>query len=219
MTTESEKVESKSNNILKAVLIDFGGVFAEEGFRKGIRAIAQQSNVDPDIAEEAAFDLVYSTGYVLGKCNEETFWKAIKETTGIAGDNLKLRDIILKEFQIRPWFPNIITKLREQGLIVCLLSDQTDWLDKLNDRNNFYQLFDHIFNSFFTGKSKSDPGLFDDIADKLGLNPGEIMFVDDYHGHIERAKKKGFKTHLFVEKESFFNDLHKYFDQLNLEFV
>ncbi len=210
-------MELKTKHVLKAGLFDFGGVFAEEGFRKGIRTIAEQSNVDPDIAERAAFDLVYSTGYVLGKCNEESFWKAIKEAADITGNNRELREIILREFTIRPWFPKIITKLREQGIIVCLLSDQTDWLDKLNDRDNFYQLFDHIFNSFNLGKSKSDPGLFDDIANKIGLSPGEILFVDDYHGHIERAQKKGFKTHLFVDKDSFLRELPQYFDRLNWE--
>ena len=72
-------------------------------------------------------------------------------------------------------------------------------------------MFDHIFNSFYTGRSKSDPGLFDYIANKLGFNPDEILFVDDYHGHIERAKKKGFKTHLFVNRSRFLNDLENYF--------
>ena len=202
----------KPNNILKAVLLDFGGVFAEEGFRNGVRIIAVHSDVDPDIVEKVAFELIYSTGFILGKCNEEAFWKAMKEATGITGDNQKLREIILNEFKIRPWFPKVVTKLREQGLLICLLSDQTDWLDKLNNRDKFYQLFNHIFNSFYTGKSKSDPGLFDDIANKLGFSPGEILFVDDYHGHIERAKKKGFQTHLFIDKESFLSDLLKYFD-------
>lgn len=210
-------MEIKRQHILKAALFDFGGVFAEEGFRNGIRLIAEEKNVDPDEAEKAAFDLVYSTGYVLGKCSEEVFWRALKEETGITGNNHELREIILREFKIRPWFPKIIMKLRKLGLTLCLLSDQTDWLDKLNNRNNFYQLFDHIFNSFYTGKSKSDPGLFDEVAHKLELNPGEILFIDDYHGHIERAEKKGLKTHLFVDKESFLNDLHKYFDRLNLE--
>jgi HAD superfamily hydrolase (TIGR01509 family) len=205
-------VELKTKNILKAVLIDFGGVFAAEGFRNGIRAIAEIGDIDPDIAENAAFDLVYSTGYVFGNCNEETFWKAIKEATGITGENRKLREIILKEFIIRPWFPEIIKKLRERGLIVCLLSDQTDWLDRLDERDNFYRLFDHIFNSFYMGRSKSDPDLFEDIADKLLLNPDEILFVDDYHGHIERAQSKGYNTHLFTDKDRFIGDLQKYFD-------
>ena len=205
-------MELTIRNIIKAVLIDFGGVIADEGFRKGIRDIAEQSDVDPDITEKAAFDLIYSTGYVLGKCNEEVFWKALKDATGITGEKSEFREIILKNFIIRPWFPEIITKLREQGLVICLLSDQTDWLDRLNERDNFYQLFDRIFNSFYMGKSKSEPELFCDISEQLNLKPEEILFIDDYNGHVERAKKKGFNTHLFVDKERFLNDLRKYFD-------
>ena len=205
-------MELTIRNIIKAVLIDFGGVIADEGFRKGIRDIAEHSNVDPDITEKAAFDLIYSTGYVLGKCNEEVFWKALKDATGITGEKSEFREIILKNFIIRPWFPEIITKLREQGLVICLLSDQTDWLDRLNERDNFYQLFDRIFNSFYLGKSKSEPELFCNISEQLNLKPEEILFIDDYNGHVERAKKKGFNTHLFVDKERFLNDLRKYFD-------
>ena len=205
-------MELTIRNIIKAVLIDFGGVIADEGFRKGIRDIAEQSDVDPDITEKAAFDLIYSTGYVLGKCNEEVFWKALKDATGITGEKSEFREIILKNFIIRPWFPEIITKLREQGLVICLLSDQTDWLDRLNERDNFYQLFDRIFNSFYLGKSKSEPELFCNISEQLNLKPEEILFIDDYNGHVERAKKKGFNTHLFVDKERFLNDLRKYFD-------
>lgn len=205
-------MELTIRNIIKAVLIDFGGVIADEGFRKGIRDIAEQSDVDPDITEKAAFDLIYSTGYVLGKCNEEVFWKALKDATGITGEKSEFREIILKNFIIRPWFPEIITKLREQGLVICLLSDQTDWLDRLNERDNFYQLFDRIFNSFYLGKSKSEPELFCNISEQLNLKPEEILFIDDYNGHVERAKKKGFNTHLFVDKERFLRYLRKYFD-------
>jgi len=108
-------------------------------------------------------------------------------------------------------------QLRAHGLIVCILSDQTDWLDKLDEYNNFYNLFDHIFNSFYMGKSKRDPVLFDDIVDKLGLSPEEILFIDDYHGHIERAQSKGIKTHLFIDKDRLFKELHNCFDWLNSE--
>jgi len=84
-------MDFKTDNIIRAVLFDFGGVFAEEGFRNGIRKIAKQSNVDTDATEKTAFALVYSTGYVLGRCNEDFFWKALKKATGITGDNRELR--------------------------------------------------------------------------------------------------------------------------------
>ena len=62
---------------------------------------------------------------------------------------------------------------------MALLSDQTDWLDELNQQDPFFQHFDHIFNSFSLKKSKRDASLFEDVAGRLGVKPREILFVDD----------------------------------------
>jgi putative hydrolase of the HAD superfamily len=34
--------------MIKAVLFDFGGVLAEEGFREGLKAIGVKNGLDPD---------------------------------------------------------------------------------------------------------------------------------------------------------------------------
>ena len=35
-------------NVIKAVLFDFGGVIADEGFWKGLQAIGKENGLDPD---------------------------------------------------------------------------------------------------------------------------------------------------------------------------
>ncbi len=42
--------------MIKAVLFDFGGVIADEGFRDGLRAIAIQQGLDPDMLHRAGID-------------------------------------------------------------------------------------------------------------------------------------------------------------------
>ena len=42
---------------VKAVLLDFGGVVAEEGFKKGLQAIAVDHGLDPDIVISTAFEI------------------------------------------------------------------------------------------------------------------------------------------------------------------
>jgi hypothetical protein len=39
---------SKPDPAIRAVLFDFGGVLAEEGFRIGLRAIARLNSLDPE---------------------------------------------------------------------------------------------------------------------------------------------------------------------------
>ena len=44
------------------IWFDFGGVLAEEGFREGLRAIAEGNGLEPEAFIETGFDLVYEGG-------------------------------------------------------------------------------------------------------------------------------------------------------------
>ena len=82
-----------------------------------------------------------------------------------------------------------------------------DWLDELDARDHFFHHFDHVFNSYHMGRGKRDPGLFPEIAAKLSLQPGEILFVDDLQTNIERAQAAGWQTILYVDKTGFLESI------------
>jgi putative hydrolase of the HAD superfamily len=96
-----------------------------------------------------------------------------------------------------------IKRIKATGVIVALLSDQTDWLDELNQREPFYHYFDHIFNSFSMKKTKRDATLFDDVAEQLAVKPQEIFFVDDTRENVERARARGWRALHFTNVENF----------------
>ena len=199
---------------LEAVFFDFGGVLAEEGFRNGLRAIADRNGLNPEKVEKSGFELIHDTGYVIGHAKEDAFWESLRSKMGVTGDNKMLREEILTRFILRRWLLEIIPRLKEAGLLLGILSDQTDWLDILNERENFYYLFDYIFNSFHIGKSKRDSTLFSDIALKIEVIPAKILFVDDHPGNIERAKEKGYNTILYTDRDGLMEGLEKYFTDL-----
>ena len=58
--------------MIKAIMFDFGGVLAEEGFREGLKAIAEKNGLDPDLFYETAKELIYESGYVTGRSDEST---------------------------------------------------------------------------------------------------------------------------------------------------
>lgn len=199
------------NREIDVVLFDFGGVLAEEGWREGFRAIAEANGLNADAALQIAADTVYETGYILGKCSEESFWNAIREKTGIRGDYTSLKQEILSRFILRDWMIDLVKKLKSKNLTVGILSDQVDILDKLNDRFDFFKWFDHVFNSYHMGKGKWDASLFDDIAGFLKTPPDRILFIDDDPGNVERARQKGWKAILYTDAESFRLDMDKLF--------
>ena len=200
----------------EVILFDFGGVLAEEGFRNGLNAIALRNGLNPEEFWQQAYALTFNGGYVTGQMDENTFWKTLREQTGIKGSDAALRAEILSRFQIRQWMIEVVKKLREACVRCAILSDQTNWLDELNEKYDFFRWFDRVFNSFHMGKSKQDPTIFDDIAKELHVNLEQILFIDDSIGNIERAQKKGLQTILYKDQVAFMQELASFCPLLTL---
>lgn len=187
--------------MIRAVILDFGGVIAEEGFREGMKAIAVKHGLDPEIFFMTADSLIYETGYVKGGTDEKTFWSILKQRTGIKGDESELREEILRRFILRRGILDFIDSLREKKIITAILSDQTNWLEEVNERSPFFIHFDHVFNSYRIGRGKRDPGTFRYICSLIGVRPDEALFIDDNIRNIENAEKEGLSTILFTDIE------------------
>lgn len=188
---------------LKAVIFDFGGVLAEEGFREGLLSIGRKKGFDPLQFFQTADRLIYETGYLTGRADEAAFWTVLRQTTGISGDDNELREEILSRFVLRPEMMSYADRLKAQGLAVAILSDQTNWLDEINAGTPFFRHFDAVFNSFSIHKSKRDASVFKDVCASLGVKPAEALFVDDNGNHIERAAEEGLHTVHFTSVDDF----------------
>jgi putative hydrolase of the HAD superfamily len=196
---------------IDAVLFDFGGVLAEEGFRDGLLAIARLNKLDEESFVRIANNVIHECGYVLGKAPESVYWEILRNTTGIQGDDQFLRTEILSRFILREWMFDIARKLRNAHIRVGILSDQTDWLDELNARYNFFRWFDYVFNSYHMGKDKKDPSHFEDVVHILGTEAHKVLFIDDNPGNCERASQKGLKVIRYVDRDKFIEEIGKYF--------
>lgn len=183
-----------SNCSIHAVLFDFGGVLAEEGFRTGLFSIARLNGLNPEVVYRQGINAIYGSGYVMGKANETDFWRAMRSHFSLHEDDTELTDIILAHFKIRPGMIDLVRNLRVHGLTCAILSDQTDWLDRLDQRDGFYQEFDRVYCSYHMGRSKRDAAIFDEVVANLGMRPVEVLFLDDDSNNVERARIRGLKV-------------------------
>jgi putative hydrolase of the HAD superfamily len=179
---------------LKAVLFDFGGVIAEEGFREGLMAIGKKNNLDPERFFADVDRLIYETGYLIGRTDEASFWNTVRKKTGITGSDGELREEILRRFILRPEMLAYADRMRANGLRAAMLSDQTNWLEEIDRKTPLFGHFDMVFNSFRLHKSKRDPSVFRDVCSALGVRTDEVLFVDDNINHIKRAESEGLRT-------------------------
>lgn len=179
---------------VRCVLFDFGGVIAEEGFRRALVSAARRYGLDPEELPRHAMDAVYESGFVLGKGGEADFWQALQEKMPFPETFDAFRAEVMRGFVLRPEMLALVAKLRSAGLIVAILSDQTHWLDELDRRDGIYRHFDRVFNSYYLGKGKRDPSIFRDVIGELGCRASATLFVDDSEGHVVRARGEGLRA-------------------------
>ena len=196
---------------IEAALFDFGGVLSEEGFKNGLKAIARLNGIDEENFVRTANDVVHTCGYVIGKVPESAYWEILRETTGIRGDDRYLRNEILSRFRMREWMIDTVKRLKALTVRVGILSDQTNWLDDLDARYDFFRLFDYVFNSYHMGKSKKDPSHFKDVVRILKIEIHKVLFIDDDAGNCERAKQAGLKVIHYRDRELFLEEIAGYF--------
>jgi putative hydrolase of the HAD superfamily len=195
---------------IQAILFDFGGVLADEGFREGLMAIARANGLPEQEFFQKATERVYETGYVVGKTDEASYWADLRQSTGIDGSDQSLRSEILSRFLLRSWMIEVVKALKARGFIVAVLSDQTQWLDELDLQHGFFQHFDKVFNSYHMGKGKKDPTIFREVVASLNVEPSAALFIDDNPGNVTRAKSEGLHAILYRDKDSFMAELRQY---------
>lgn len=197
------------SNTITAVLFDFGGVLAEEGFQNGLLSMAKKQGLDADSIVEEGMQAVYDSGFVLGKGDASDFWTLMRQKTGLRGEDETLTRQILDGFVVRPTMIQLVIGLRDRGYLTGILSDQTHWLDELDMTYHFSKAFTRIYNSYYLGKGKRDVSLFRDVADDLDMTPESILFVDDNLDNVRRAESAGMKALQFVDEERFKVSLEK----------
>lgn len=196
---------SKTKSI-RTILFDFGGVLADDGFFETLQTLEQQQHLEVNLPEEG-IRAVYDSGFVLGNGSESDFWALLRERSGLRGEDRELSRRVLDGFRLRPGMLAVVRALRQRGVLVGLLSDQTEWLDRLDAKYGFYREFDRLYISYRMGKGKRDPSLYDDIARDLGFEPQQILFIDDNPGNIQRAASRGWQTILFRDEQTLRSEL------------
>ncbi len=188
---------------IRAVLFDFGGVLAEEGFYNGLVKLAAEQGLNVKTMPEEGMKAVYDSGFVLGRGSASDFWTLMRERTGLKGNDDSLTEVILDGFVLRDWMMDVVKKLRAEGYITGILSDQTHWLDQLDEKYHFSRFFDYIYNSYYLGKGKQDPTLFTDVAADLKIQPAKVLFIDDNAANVSRAQAEGLRAIQYIDREDF----------------
>ena len=173
------------------IAFDLFGVILEEGhlISNGLFKYL------PDDIDKKKVKRLYKD-YNLNQLNEKRFWHEI----GIL-DYQAIRQTFLNEFKLDPEFESVISQLGKQFKLSILSNLPADWADALSRKYNFASRFDPICFSGHLGYQKPQPEIYLHLVNQSGLNPENIIFVDDRLENLKAAKTLGMQV-IYFQREN-----------------
>ncbi len=202
---------------VREVLFDFGGVIADEGFKEALTLFAEREGLAPREVVAQGFKTGYDLGFCLGRVREDAYWPELKRRTGLRAGNREIRDEIFARYRLRTWMLEVVDRLRERGVGVHLLSDQSHWLDDLDAVHGFYRRFDGVFCSYHMGRSKKQVATFRYVLERLAVKPEQVLFLDDHPPNLARAREAGLSAIVYENREQVLGELKERFGFLDLD--
>jgi epoxide hydrolase-like predicted phosphatase len=180
----------------KAVIFDFGGVILalpDEAHREGW---ARRLGLSREALTEALWGENWRA-LERGQIDDETYHRRMGRALGLP--NQETVERFLAEFYAdeRP-FPqmlDLIGRLREAGRVkLGLLTNAFVGQDQVARRKwglDLRAIFDVYVNSAEVGLAKPDPAIYELTLARLGVSPGEAIFIDDGEVNVRAAAQLG----------------------------
>ncbi len=193
---------------IRAVIFDMGGVLLRTADRGPRTRLAERYGLTYEQMEALVFDSETATQCTVGKITTSEFWKAVcKRLNEPVERSQELSQAFFGGDMLDMQLVAFIRSLRPRYR-TALLSNAWDNLRNLLEENwKILDAFDEVFISAEMGMSKPDERIFQAVMQKLGLEAGEIIFVDDFPKNIEAAARLGLHAVRFIDTQQAIADV------------
>lgn len=197
--------------MIKAIIFDFGRVITAQKPLSLFRSYEIELGLDPDTINSIMFDSQAWQDALLGRKTTEEFWHLIGPELGLntADEVNRFRRRYHADEAINEAVLDLIRKLRGRYKLAILSNappDLTRWLADWE----MLDLFEVVFCSGDEGMIKPDPAAFKLTLERLGVEPGGAVFIDDTPEHVEAARKLGIQGIIFTTAAALKDDLTKF---------
>ncbi len=178
---------------MKGLLVDYGGVLTTNVF-DSMRTFCEDEGLAPDTVRRLfrdspdALDTVRSLE--TGGLTEDEFGRRLGGLLGLPPERHDgLVDRMFGHVREDEAMVEALRRARARGMRTGLISNSMG-VDRY-DRSSFPELFDGVVISGDVGMHKPQPEIFRLGCDRVGLAPGECIFVDDLRENCEGAEAVG----------------------------
>jgi epoxide hydrolase-like predicted phosphatase len=186
-------VAGADNGTLAGLLVDYGGVLTTNVW-ESFRAFCEAEGIDRDEVKRVFREEPEARALLrrleAGELTEETFAPLFGPIIGMREDRYEgLVERLFSGMQPEQAMIDALPRARAAGIKTGLISNS--WGRGRYDRDSFDKWFDGVVISGEVGLYKPQPEIFELGAERVGLEPGDCVFVDDLVENCEGAEAVG----------------------------
>ena len=193
--------------MIKAIAVDFGGVYFNFDHEKYMEEMAKLSDIKPEIVEKILLKKIFHLH--VKRITEKYFLNYFCKCVGKKINHSLLKNIFEKSNKPNKPVIDMIKKL-SKNYHIALLTNNTVALDRLNKKYNFYDEFDFLMSSHMVRMQKPYKNIYKLLIRRAKCKPNEIIFIDDKNRNLIPAKKLGINTIIFKNVTQLKEDLKKF---------
>jgi len=191
--------------MIKAILWDLGGVITTSPF-EAFRRYEMENDLPEDFIRSVNSrnrDANAWARFERSEISLEEFDRAFERETQTAGHAVRgIAVLELLSGDIRPEMVEALRRCGERYLTCCLTNNVNmagpDAQEQPSERARALRLvmdlFDVVIESSKVGLRKPDPLIYRMACDRLGVRPGEAVFLDDLGINLKPAREMGMHT-------------------------
>lgn len=206
---------------IKAIVLDFGNVIINIDPELTVSQMAALSSKSTDTVKKLISDSELFRRYETGLFSDEDFREIVRQTLGFPFSDREVDhawNALLLD--VPPERISLLLDLRAKYPLYLLSNTNNIHIQKCNTyfRDHFGissvdSLFDKAFLSYEMGMWKPDKSIYHQVLNEIGVEPSEMLFIDDNKANINSAKELGITAVHLNPAET---DLVKLFKKLKL---
>ena len=197
--------------MIKAVVFDYGGVitFGGRGGNELTIRLAQNLGISVERASELTFGPWPE--YIKGRISEDEYWGRIETK---CGQPIPIGKRMIwntwEHMSPEKEMLDFVKQLKAEGYTVGLLSNVIPNTEKEIRAHGVYDLFQPCILSCQIGLAKPEATIYQALLEQLpGVEPNEIIYIDDQERCLEPARKLGIHCVLSNKPEQVITDIKR----------
>lgn len=148
---------------------------------------------------------------MLGQIAEDACYAAAARRLGVDAD--LVRRMVADAFMSSPdeRLAAYVRRLKDAGVIVAALTNNTATAEVLGGRLELSRLFDIIVSSADVGLTKPDAEIFRLAERRLGASAADLVLVDDVEVNVTTARDLGWQAVWFRDTEQAIGEIARLF--------